>query len=80
MEKNRMATLTDARTGRRGSHLKLVRSQDDGPAMTVAPTGKVCDVDDPTPGPRDASALVARFERMLPRDVEFGGVFSLGAE
>ena len=79
MEKNLMATLTDTRT-RRGSLLKLVRSQDDGRAMTVAPTGQLCDLDDPTPGPRDASALVARFSRVLPREADFGGVFSLGTE
>lgn len=79
MEKNLMATLTDTRM-RGGSHLKLVSSQDDGRAMTVAPTGQLCDLDDPTPGPRDASALVARFSRVLPSDADFGGVFSLGVE
>ena len=79
MEKNLMATLTDTRT-RRGSHLKLVSSQDDGRAMTVAPTGQLCDLDDPTSGPRDASALVACFARVLPSDADFGGVFSLGTE
>ena len=79
MEKNLMATLTDTRK-RRGSHLKLVSSKDDGRAMTVAPTGELCDLDDPTPGPRDASALVARFARVLPRDADFGGVFSLGGD
>jgi len=77
MEKNLMATLTHTRT-RRGSHLKLVRSQDDGRAMTVAPTGQLCDLD--APGPRDASALVTRFSRVLPSDADFGGVFSLGTE
>ena len=79
MEKKHMATLTDART-RRGSHLKLVPSLDDGRAMTVAPTGQLCDIDDPTPGPRDASAIVARFARVLPLDADFGGVFSFGGE
>ena len=79
MERNLMTTLTHSRT-RRGSHLKLVRSQDDGRAMTVAPTGRLCDLDDPTPGPRDASALVARFSRVLPSDADFGGLFSLGTE
>ena len=79
MERNLMATLTDTRT-RRGSHLKLVPSLDDGRAMTVAPSGQICDLDDPTPGPRDASALVARFARVLPHDADFGGVFSLGGE
>ena len=77
MEKLTMATLTEPRTSRR-SHLKLVPSSDDARAMTVAPTGKVCDVDDPTPGPRDAHALIARFARVLPGDVEVDGVFSLG--
>ena len=48
--------------------------------MTVAPTGELCDLDDPTPGPRDASALVARFARVLPRDADFVGVFSLGGD
>ena len=73
-----MATLTGTRFSRRGSHLKLVTSMDDGPAMTVAPTGKIFDLDDPTPGPRDASALVARFARVLPADTDFDGIFSLG--
>ena len=72
-----MATLTGRRTGR-GSHLKLVSSNDDAPAMTVAPTGLIRDINDPTPGPRDASALVARFARVLPSDVEVDGIFSLG--
>lgn len=79
MEKNLMATLTHTR-GPRGSHLKLVASLDDGRAMTVAPTGQLCDLDDPTPGPRDAAALVARFARVLPHDADFGGLFSLGGE
>ena len=73
-----MTTLTGARTSRRGSHLKLAPSGDDAGAMTVAPTGKICDLDDPTPGPRDANALITRFARVLPRDVELDGVFSLG--
>ena len=46
--------------------------------MTVAPTGKLCDLDDPTPGPRDASALIARFARMLPSDCDIDGMFSFG--
>ncbi len=79
METHLMATLTENRS-QRGSHLKLARSHDDGRAMTVAPSGKICDLDDPTTGPRDASALVARFARVLPTDVDFGGVFSLGGE
>ena len=73
-----MTTLTGKRTSRRGSHLKLVSSNDDARPMTVAPTGQLCDINDPTPGPRDASALVARFARVLPGDVELDGVFSLG--
>ena len=72
-----MATLTGRRTGR-GSHLKLVSSNDDAPAMTMAPTVSVRDISDPTPGPCDASALVARFARVLPGDVEIDGIFSLG--
>ena len=78
MEREPMATLTDTRLGRRGSHLKLVASMDDGPAMTVAPTGKIFDLDDPAPGPRDASALVARFAQVLPSEVELDGIFTLG--
>lgn len=73
-----MTTLTGKRTSRRGSHLKLVTSNDDARAMTVAPTGQLCEIDDPNPGPRDASALVARFARVLPGDVELDGLFSLG--
>ena len=46
--------------------------------MTVAPTGMIRDIDDPNPGPRDASALVARFARVLPPDTDFDGIFSLG--
>ena len=72
-----MATLTGRRTGR-GSHLKLVSSNDDARAMTVAPTGLVRDISDPTPGPRDASALVARSAGVIPTDVEIDGIFSLG--
>ncbi len=72
-----MATLTGRRTGR-GSHLKLVSSNDDAPAMTVAPTGLIREISDPRPGPRDASALVARFARVLPSDAEIDGLFSLG--
>jgi hypothetical protein len=78
MERITMATLTKPRTSGRRSHLKLVSSNDDAAAMTVAPTGKICDLDDPNPGPRDASALVARFARVLPADVEIDGIFSLG--
>jgi hypothetical protein len=73
-----MTTLMGQRTSRRGSHLKLVSSGDDARSMPVAPTGKVCDIDDPAPGPRDASALITRFARVLPSDVEVDGVFSLG--
>ena len=72
-----MATLTGRRTGR-GSHLKLVSSNDDARAMTVAPTGLIRDISDPAPGPRDASALVARFAQVLPTDIEVEGIFSLG--
>ena len=80
MENDIMATLTDIRSSRRGSHLKLVTSMDDGRPMTVGPTGKICDLDDPTPGPRDAAALVARFSRVLPGDVECHGLFSYGED
>ena len=37
-------------------------------------------IDDPTPGPRDAAALVAHFDALLPDDVDTDGVFSLGTE
>jgi hypothetical protein len=37
-------------------------------------------VDDPTPGPRDAEALVAHFDALLPTDVETDGVFTLGTD
>ena len=77
MEHTTMATLTGRRAGR-GSHLKLVSSNDDAPAMTVVPVGTIRDIDDPDPGPRDASALVARFAQVLPADMDFDGIFSLG--
>ena len=75
-----MATLTGKRPDQRRSHLKRTAANDDGRPMMVGPTGKVRSVDDPTPGPRDASALVARFSRVLPRDVDVDGVFSLGGD
>lgn len=58
--------------------LKRAVVLDDAGAMTVAPTGKLCDLDDPTPGPRDASALIARFARVLPGECDVDGMFSLG--
>lgn len=67
-----MATLTGQRTERRRNHLRLVTSNDQG--------RRTLPVDDPTPGPRDAAALVAHFDALLPTDVETDGVFSLGAE
>lgn len=73
-----MGTLTKPHSGGGRSHLKLVHSVDDARVMTVAPTGRICDLNDPDPGPRDAAALVARFSRVLPHDVECDGVFSLG--
>ncbi len=73
-----MGTLTKPRSAGGRSHLKLVHSTDDARGMTVAPTGKLCDLDDPNPGPRDAAALVARFSRVLPSDIDCDGVFSLG--
>ena len=73
-----MATLTKPQSGGGRSHLKLVHSADDARAMTVAPTGQLFDLDDPNPGPRDAAALVARFSRVLPTDIDCDGVFALG--
>ena len=67
-----MATLTGHRTERRKNHLRLVTSNDR--------VRRTLPVDDPTPGPRDAAALVAHFDALLPEDVETDGVFSLGAE
>jgi hypothetical protein len=67
-----MATLTGRRTERRGSHLRLVTSNEQRP--------RTLPIDDPTPGPRDAAALVAHFDALLPIDVETDGVFSFGAE
>jgi hypothetical protein len=45
----------------------------DTPRRTLA-------IDDPTPGPRDAEALVAHFGGLLPADVDADGVFSFGSE
>ena len=67
-----MATLTGHRTERRRNHLRLVTSNDH--------VRRTLPVDDPTPGPRDAAALVAHFDALLPADVETDGVFSLGVE
>ena len=67
-----MATLTGQRTERRRNHLRLV-TNDERVRRTLP-------VDDPTPGPRDAAALVAHFDALLPDDVETDGVFSLGTE
>ena len=67
-----MATLTGQRTERRKNHLRLVTSNDQ--------RRRTLPIDDPTPGPRDATALVAHFDALLPDDVEADGVFSLGGE
>jgi hypothetical protein len=67
-----MATLTGRRTQRRRNHLRLVTGDER--------TRRTLPVDDPTPGPRDAAALVEHFGALLPNDVETEGVFSLGAE
>jgi hypothetical protein len=67
-----MATLTGQRTERRRNHLHLVTSNE--------PRRRTLPVDDPTPGPRDAAALVAHFDGLLPDDVDTDGVFTLGAE
>jgi hypothetical protein len=67
-----MAALTGQRTERRRNHLRLV-STTETPRRLLA-------VDDPTPGPRDAEALVAHFDALLPTDVETDGVFTLGTD
>jgi len=67
-----MATLTGQRTERRRNHLRLVTSNE--------PRRRTLAVDDPTPGPRDAAALVAHFDALLPDDVDTDGVFTLGVE
>jgi hypothetical protein len=67
-----MATLTGSRTERRRNHLRLVTSNE--------PRRRNLPVDDPTPGPRDAAALVAHFDALLPADVDAEGVFTLGAD
>ena len=67
-----MATLTGQRTERRRNHLRLV-TNDERVRRTLP-------IDDPTPGPRDAAALVAHFDALLPADVETDGVFSFGTE
>ena len=67
-----MATLTGQRTERRRNHLRLVTSNE--------ARRRTLPVDDPTPGPRDAAALVAHFDALLPETVEADGVFTLGAE
>ena len=67
-----MAALTGQRTERRRNHLRLVTT-DDKPRRLLA-------VSDPTPGPRDADALVAHFDALLPDDVDTDGVFTLGSE
>lgn len=65
-------TLTGQRTERRRNHLRLVTSNE--------PRRRVLAIADPMPGPRDAEALVAHFDALLPEDVDADGVFSLGAE
>ena len=67
-----MATLTGLRTERRRNHLRLVTTDEQ--------RRRTLPVDDPTPGPRDAVALVAHFDALLPDDVDTDGVFTLGAE
>ena len=66
-----MATLTGQRTERQRNHLRLV---------TTDERRRTLPVDDPTPGPRDAAALVAHFDALLPADVDTDGVFTLGAD
>ena len=72
-----MATLTGNRTHGR-SHLKLVHSRDDARAMNTASLDALRALDDPSPGPRDASLLASRFATVLPDDTDFDGIFSLG--
>ena len=67
-----MATLTGQRTERRRNHLRLVTGNER--------TRRTLPIDDPTPGPRDATALVAHFDALLPDDVDTDGVFSLGTD
>jgi hypothetical protein len=67
-----MATMTGQRTDRRRNHLRLVTSNER--------TRRTLPIDDPTPGPRDATALVAHFDALLPDDVDTDGVFSFGAD
>jgi len=67
-----MATLTGHRTERRRNHLRLVTSNDH--------VRRTLPVDDPTPGPRDAAALVAHFDALLPAEVDAEGVVTLGAD
>ena len=67
-----MATLTGQRTERRRNHLRLVTSNEQ--------RRQTLPVDDPTPGPRDAAALVAHFDALLPDDVDADGVLTLGSE
>ena len=72
-----MATLAGNPTHGR-SHLKLVHSRDDARAMNTASLDALRALDDPSPGPRDASLLVSRFAVVLPEDTDYDGIFSLG--
>jgi hypothetical protein len=65
-------TLTGQRTERRRNHLRLVTSNEQ--------RRRTLSIDDPTPGPRDAAALVAHFDALLPDAVDVEGVFTLGSE
>jgi hypothetical protein len=65
-------TLTGQRTERRRNHLRLVTTNETRRHPLA--------MDDPTPGPRDAVALVAHFGALLPADVDTDGVFSLGTD
>lgn len=72
-----MATLTGNRAKGR-SHLKLVYSRDDARAMNTASLDALRSLEDPNPGPRDASMLVSRFAQVLPDTVDYDGLFSYG--
>lgn len=47
--------------------------------MNTASLDALRAMEDPSPGPRDASMLVSRFASVLPDDTDYDGVFSLGA-
>ena len=71
-----MTTMTGHRRSTRREHLRLVTT--DSPAPRP---GATLPVADPTPGPRDAAEVVARFSALLPPPGEdLDGCFSLGAD